>query len=1075
MRVELKSMAVLVELARCPGEVLSREQLLDDVWGEVFVGEEALTHCIWDLRRAFGDNARRPRFIRTVPRRGYQLIASVEILATATVQTIVAFASPPPKAMVSQIHGVAEALRGRLVKNFALSFTRPAEAVGFALASQHVFESALDIDHEGGLPPRVGIHCGEASLGAAPPGSNENEASRIQGPAVDLAEKLASLAIPGQILLTRSAFDLAREAEKVRGIHDLDAQDSGDKDEGLDWLAHGPYSLPDLEHPLRIYEVGVTYRAPLEPPPDSRAGSRLGADDLIPGWRPANGLIVPARESYRLERKVGEGGYGEAWLALDRESGEPRVFKFCHHRERLRALRREVTLLRLLRGSLGEREDITRLLDWNFDEKPYFLETEYAAAGSLLEWSDDQGGVAKLDLDLRLEIAAQCAEALAAAHSVGVLHRDIKPANILIQTDAAGRPRARLTDFGIGMLTDRAVLEGAGITVQGLTESASEDGSRSRDLGTRLYQAPELIEGRRPTVQADVFALGVTLYQLAVGDLRRALAPGWERDVEGDLLSEDIAAAIDGDPSRRLADAGQLASRLRSLGPRRRERESLKNERAESDAIRAALELSKRRRKVASIAFVLMALFGAAMAFQSHRVSLAAEEARNEAETSRRVTQFMEDLFQNSDPIRGQPTELSARQLLDRASERISQELDAEPVVKSALLTSMGNAYSAMALNEEAIRLFEEALRAGQKAHPANSAILLDIRQKMAAAHRERGEYESAKVIYEQVLKARRQADPSDRPELARTLTFLGIVERKMGRYSEAQSLLEEALRMSRKVLSPEDPYLATTTENLGLVFLALNQLEAAEERFSECLRIRRRVLGEHHPMVGVTTNNLALVARTAGRPGDAAKRYRQAIDLLEEAIGEEHPWIAVTYANLARALQADGQLDEAESVCRRSLAMKRRIHGEAHPSIATSLSSLSQIQLQAGNLEEAESLSAEGLAMRLELLGEEHPANARSRLDLGNVLLQKGDSAAALQLLEEAHDRFEAVLEPGHRNLLLSGVSLAEAQSALGLDEDASATFAKAFKELREGRDEDLKKRIEAGFSRPATLPSVP
>jgi DNA-binding winged helix-turn-helix (wHTH) protein/tetratricopeptide (TPR) repeat protein len=81
--LEAKPMAVLVELARRSGETCSREELLAAVWGDRFVGEEVLTHSIWELRRALGDPAREPRYIRTVPRRGYRLIAAVAPLAPA--------------------------------------------------------------------------------------------------------------------------------------------------------------------------------------------------------------------------------------------------------------------------------------------------------------------------------------------------------------------------------------------------------------------------------------------------------------------------------------------------------------------------------------------------------------------------------------------------------------------------------------------------------------------------------------------------------------------------------------------------------------------------------------------------------------------------------------------------------------------------------------------------------------------------------------------------------------------------------------------------------------------------------
>jgi DNA-binding winged helix-turn-helix (wHTH) protein len=74
VQLEPKMMDVLVALARTPGSVVSREALIDAVWPEVFISESVLTRAIAGLRRALGDDARRPRFIETISKRGYRLI-----------------------------------------------------------------------------------------------------------------------------------------------------------------------------------------------------------------------------------------------------------------------------------------------------------------------------------------------------------------------------------------------------------------------------------------------------------------------------------------------------------------------------------------------------------------------------------------------------------------------------------------------------------------------------------------------------------------------------------------------------------------------------------------------------------------------------------------------------------------------------------------------------------------------------------------------------------------------------------------------------------------------------------------
>ena len=496
---------------------------------------------------------------------------------------------------------------------FLLLFDRPSEAVAYSLAYHRALEA---VSQELGveLRARAGIHLGEVILRENPPDEVARGAKPldVEGLAKPLAARVMALAQGGQTLLTRGAVDLARRATV--------GTDTGDT---LEWLAHGAYLLAGIDEPVELFEVGVRGLAPLSAPPESAKGKRAVTpdDELTLGWRPAAGLTIPTRQNWVLERGVGEGGFGEVWIAAHSKTGARRVFKFCFESERLRGLRREVVLFRLLKDALGDRDDIAQILDWQFDESPYFLEGEYSAGGDLRAWAEERGGAGKISLDERLELVAQTAVALAAAHSVGVLHKDIKPANILIHTDPeTRRARARLTDFGIGLVTDREVLAKQGITAHGLTQTLL---SGSGSTGTPLYLAPEVLAGQPPTTRSDVYALGVVLYQSVAGNFERVLAPGWERDVDDELLREDIAGCVDGDPARRLASADELAQRLRGLEQRRAQRESEARQRREADRAR------RRRRQftAASIVGVSLTLAVAALAWRESSLRQRAQAA----------------------------------------------------------------------------------------------------------------------------------------------------------------------------------------------------------------------------------------------------------------------------------------------------------------------------------------------------------------------------------------------------------------------------------------------------------------
>jgi serine/threonine-protein kinase len=450
---------------------------------------------------------------------------------------------------------LAERCAGREIDSagdgFFLSFDASSAAVDFALRLR-----LLHRDNDALPAVRVGLHVGEVTERPAPPGSSKP--LLLEGLAVDLAARIGGLARGGQVLMSKPVFDAARQR--------LDDRNLG----SVAWRAHGPYLLKGIDESVEIGEAGFEGLSPLTPPPNSEKGRSaiVAGDELTLGWRPAVGLAIPSRSHWRLVEQIGTGAIGEVWLAIHEGTSAKRVFKFCFQADSLRGLKREVALLRLLKESLGSRPDIAQVIDWEFDQPPYFIETEHSEAGDLVAWGRQQGGIDKVSLETRVDVVAQIADALAAAHGAGVLHKDLKPANVLIREDAGGHPRVCLADFGIGLVTSREALEVPGVTVAGLTEALLSS-TMETGAGPRLYMAPELMEGRIATPLSDVYSLGVILFQIVAGNFSRALGSGWERDIADPLLREDIAACVDRDPEERVDGPAELAARLRALPERR--------------------------------------------------------------------------------------------------------------------------------------------------------------------------------------------------------------------------------------------------------------------------------------------------------------------------------------------------------------------------------------------------------------------------------------------------------------------------------------------------------------------------
>jgi DNA-binding winged helix-turn-helix (wHTH) protein/serine/threonine protein kinase len=353
-----------------------------------------------------------------------------------------------------------------------------------------------------------------------------------------------------------------------------------------------------------------------------RVGYRLTAEVRSQARRaspfPAEGLNfnagdpVPGREHWRLGRPLDASANSEVWLAEHPKTRELRVFKFVSTAARLKALKREVTVFRFLRESLGERPDFVRIFEWNFDKPPYFLESEYGGP-NLAQWAEeDQGGLAGTPLEKRVAVVAGIAETVATAHRAGVLHKDLKPANVLVTPAAGGREQIKLADFGSASLIEPSRLKALGITSLGPTQTGLP---QSPSLtGTLMYLAPEVLAGKSPTALADVYALGVILYQAVIGDFHKPLSEGWEDEVGDPLIREDIAACVCGDPARRLASAAELARRMCGLEQRRIERNRLEEMRQrEQIAERRRAEARARRPLWAALATMAVLVLAVAL------------------------------------------------------------------------------------------------------------------------------------------------------------------------------------------------------------------------------------------------------------------------------------------------------------------------------------------------------------------------------------------------------------------------------------------------------------------------------
>lgn len=419
------------------------------------------------------------------------------------------------------------------------------------------------------------------------------------------------------------------------------------------------------------------------------------------------GDVVPGRLHWRLTEHLDSGGYGDVWIATNSKTREQHVFKFCADAERLRALKRESTLFRVLRETLADRAPVPALLEWQFETPPYYTEAERWGQ-DIRSWAERKGGLQNIPLDIRLQVLALAAEAVTAVHAVGVLHKDLKPQNILV-LDEAETIQVRLCDFGTGLLLDTAGPEALSVTRLGFTRTVA-------GAGTPTYMAPELQFGGTPSVQSDIYSLGVMLYQLTIGEMR-PLAFGWEADVTDELLCDDIAATIHRDPERRLSSALLLAQRLRSIPERREQFERERQVQTRNAGLKQALERTRARRPwmiaAAGVLLLASAVSWSLMLQARHAAAAAAESARTATENeqiARAVADFLgQDLVHQASPDYGGHVDITLKKALLETIQDISPKLSNSAPVVAALDQSLADSLSTLSDPAEASHLAHQA------------------------------------------------------------------------------------------------------------------------------------------------------------------------------------------------------------------------------------------------------------------------------------------------------------------------------------------------------------------------------
>jgi len=227
-------------------------------------------------------------------------------------------------------------------------------------------------------------------------------------------------------------------------------------------------------------------------------------------------MIGKSLRSYRIEAKLGAGGMGVVYKAVDSRLGRTAAIKILSaaalNPERERRFVQEAKA-----ASSLNHPNIVTIYDIDTQEiegKPVpYIAMEYVAGDTL----DHLIGRKGLRIREVLKYAAQIADGLAAAHAAGIVHRDLKPSNVIVTPQGV----VKILDFGLAKLSESSGADAYAETLHGEGSPLTEEGTI---LGTVAYMSPEQADGKKVDTRSDIFSFGSVLYEMATG--QRAFAGG---------------------------------------------------------------------------------------------------------------------------------------------------------------------------------------------------------------------------------------------------------------------------------------------------------------------------------------------------------------------------------------------------------------------------------------------------------------------------------------------------------------------------------------------------------------------
>ena len=743
----------------------------------------------------------------------------------------------------------------------------------------------------------------------------------------------------------KNFLDLLAEATRSERSHllrDLQHKDPALSEEVQSYLHYGEAAESFINEPIWQLIHDTASGAP-----------SLSAHAAPPP--PANGETTETRIGpYRLKELLGRGGMGQVHLAVREDDYEQKVAikqalgPMVNSEMQARFAKERQILANL------QHPDIARLLDGGTDQEgmPYFV-MEYVEGEPITDYCDHHD----LDLRQRLKLFRKVCRAVHFAHQRLVVHRDLKAGNILVTAD--GKPK--LLDFGIAKL---------------LEDSTDSDlTSDGRVPLTPSSASPEQLMGEPITTAADVYALGLLLYELLAGvkpyevsrldyaalirciclkeppkpSLAVGTRPGSEPtstdSTEQYPNSKAPFESPDAFPGNTAGENQPAAAEAKALQRRRRQlkgdldalvMKAIRKEprhRYDSAADLADDVLNylqglpvqarkgswlyhmgkhlQRNRPALVVLLLIVALAVTSTVMWQMAKRREAQALAAEAET-RAMNDFLTDMLESANPDESKGEELTVKEVLMASQDRIAASLSSFPDRQIAMYDVFAGVFYDLKAREESLQMYQRSLDTLRHIAPEPSSRLALRIANVGSGYYGLRDYRAAEKHYEMAFAMRKQIG-IPRSKFPISIGNLASCHLKLGKYPQARQGFEEVLQIRLKDPASTPSQKGSAYHGLGTFLNSIEAYGQAIEPLEYALEFRLQAAGELHSTVATTLSALGTAHLGNGDPKTALEVLHRTLTIQQELYGAHGNSVGITHRLLAEAHLAGGSIDEAD------------------------------------------------------------------------------------------------------------------------------------------------------------------